>query len=163
MALRPLRADDLDAFHGYRSDPEVGRYQGWSPMTRQEAAAFIASMASVSGPVRGEWIQLAIASRHTDALLGDVGLHLDQDGTVAHVGCTCAPAQQRQGIASEAMRLLLRALGDDPACERVVGVVDARNVASKRLLARLGFRMQRADEVDHPKGPCVEETHTLAV
>lgn len=163
VVLRPLRASDLEDFHAYRSDPEVGRYQGWATMSRQEAAGFISSMADVSGPVPGAWIQLAMAARDTDALMGDIGLYLDADGRVAQIGCTCAPAYQRTGVASEALRLVLQALGQDPACERVIGIVDARNVASKRLLARLGFRLQRTDDVDGPKGPCIEETHTLAV
>jgi len=106
VMLRPLRADDLDAFHGYRSDPEVGRYQGWSPMTRQEAAAFIASMASVSGPGRGEWIQLAIASRDTDVLLGDVGVPPRRGGTRWGEGGPCATCP---GLSGACGRSRLRA------------------------------------------------------
>ena len=43
--LRRLRPSDLAAFQAYRSIPELGRFQGWSPMSEAEAAAFLAETA----------------------------------------------------------------------------------------------------------------------
>jgi hypothetical protein len=40
--LRRLRTSDLAAFQAYRSIPEIGRFQGWSPMSEAEAVAFLA-------------------------------------------------------------------------------------------------------------------------
>ena len=44
LRLRILRPDDLDAFHAYRSDPVVAKYQGWEPMTTREATALQAAL-----------------------------------------------------------------------------------------------------------------------
>lgn len=40
VVLRKLEPKDLDAFHAYRSDPVVARYQGWSAMHREGAQSF---------------------------------------------------------------------------------------------------------------------------
>jgi hypothetical protein len=47
IALRRLSVSDLAAFQAYRSDPELGRYQGWSPMSEPEARAFLEEMNGV--------------------------------------------------------------------------------------------------------------------
>jgi hypothetical protein len=39
--LRRLTVDDLHAFQSYSYDPDLGRFQGWSPLTDSEALAFI--------------------------------------------------------------------------------------------------------------------------
>jgi RimJ/RimL family protein N-acetyltransferase len=46
LLLRRFHADDLEAFVGYRSDPEVARYQSWDPtysMTDAESFCLSAS------------------------------------------------------------------------------------------------------------------------
>lgn len=43
--LRALRIDDLNAFHAYRSDLSVDRYQEWVPMTEPVAANFLEAQA----------------------------------------------------------------------------------------------------------------------
>ena len=42
--LRRLGVGDLAAFQAYRLDPELGRYQGWSPMSPAEATDFLSAM-----------------------------------------------------------------------------------------------------------------------
>lgn len=39
--LRQMVPHDLAAFQAYRSIPELGRYQGWSPMSDVEALQFL--------------------------------------------------------------------------------------------------------------------------
>jgi hypothetical protein len=38
VCLRALRAEDIDDFVAYRSDPEVARYQGWPLLAAARAA-----------------------------------------------------------------------------------------------------------------------------
>lgn len=149
VRLRPLRDGDLPRFLAYRSDPEVARYQGWASCTEDEARAFIRSMAAVDGPIPGQWIQLGIALAGPDELIGDVGLLLHADGLGAQVGYSCSAQHQRQGLTTEAVRLLLQALAGHTRCNVVHAVVDSRNLASERLLVRLGFRVVDAVAVTH--------------
>src|SRR4051812_37183224 len=82
VGLRRLRPDDLSTFQDYRADPEVGRFQGWSPMPLGAARAFLAGMNQAPFGVAGEWLQLGIAERETDRLIGDIGF------------CLCGPGNQ---------------------------------------------------------------------
>jgi aminoglycoside 6'-N-acetyltransferase len=80
--LRRLRASDLPAFQAYRSMPELGRYQGWSPLADAQALAFLAEMADAPLFTPGQWVQLGIAATDADRLVGDVGLYLSADGVL---------------------------------------------------------------------------------
>jgi aminoglycoside 6'-N-acetyltransferase len=138
--LRRMRRSDLGAFQAYRSIPELGRFQGWSPISDPEALAFLTEMESASLFQPGQWVQLAIAEPGTGVLIGDVGLFLSADGRTGEVGFTVAPWAQGRGIASAAVRQALLLFFAATAITRVLGITDARNTASIRLLERLGFR-----------------------
>jgi len=71
--LRRLRPSDLSSFQAYRSIPELGRYQGWSPMSGAEAMAFLAEMKDAPLFTPGQWVQLGIAEAATNRLIGDIG------------------------------------------------------------------------------------------
>ena len=63
---------DLAAFQAYRLDPELGRYQGWSPMTTAEATNFLFEMAHVPLFSAGGWSQVGIAECSDPRLIGDL-------------------------------------------------------------------------------------------
>lgn len=163
MTLRRLRPDDLVPLQAYRSDPEVGRYQGWEPMTDAEAAAMIAEMAAAPCPTLGGWVQIAIADTETDALLGDIGLHVSESGEGAELGITLAPHAQGRGLAEEAARALIAGLAADTAVRRLVGITDARNTPSARLLERLGMTFEAEEETTFRGEPCRERRYALAL
>ena len=162
VRLRALRASDLEAFHGYRSDHDVSRYQGWLPISEADAAEFIHSMENVKGPARDGWIQLGIALEGSDLLVGDVGLFVSEGGDWAEIGISFAKAYQGNGLASEALELLIALVFGHTPCQAIRGVADARNLASRRLVERRGFAP--ASEVDAVfRGEsCVEITYVLA-
>ncbi len=94
--LRRFQKSDLERFHAYRSDPQLAIYQGWSPMSLQEAKQFVEDMTNVDGLRAGDWIQLAIAEASSSSLIGDIGLFLEADGSTAEVGFTlCREAHGR--------------------------------------------------------------------
>lgn len=160
LRLRRLQRGDLDAFAAYRGDADLGRYQGWTPMSRGEAAAFIEEMHTAPAFVVGEWLQLAIAARDGDGLLGDVGIVL-HDATTAEIGFTLARQAQGRGFGSEAVAAVLALLFDHTAVLRVQGVTDARNATSARLLARLGLRRVASADVLFRGEPCTEWTYEM--
>lgn len=159
VRLRRLRAADLEAFHALRADPELGRYQGWQPLSLAEAAAFIEAVATPAATPfcpPGDWLQIAIADAASDALLGDIGLHLHADGQALEIGFTLARAAQGRGLAAEAVGLALQAVWAGTPAQRVLGITDARNTASVRLLQRLGFRPWATLEADFRGERCTE-------
>lgn len=139
VRLRRLRAADLAAFQAYRSDPQLGRYQGWQAMDDRAAAAFIAEMAAAPFCPPGAWCQIGIADLASDTLIGDIGLHLAADGRALDIGYTLARTSQGAGRASEAVRLARDAVFTHTPALQLRAVTDERNSASVRLLQRLGF------------------------
>jgi aminoglycoside 6'-N-acetyltransferase len=163
VTLRRLRPDDLARFQAYRGDPEVGRYQGWEPMADDEALAMIAEMAAAPCPTPGDWVQIAIADSATDELIGDIGLHASESGHEAEMGITLAAHAQGRGLAEEAARGLIAGLRADTAVRRLVGITDARNAPSARLLERLGMTFEAEEETTFRGEPCVERRYGLAL
>ena len=161
IRLRTLRAADLTTFHGYRSDHDVSRYQGWLPMSEADAAEFIRSMENVAGPVGGGWIQLGIALRGSDLLVGDVGLFVSEARDWAEIGISFAREHQGSGLASEALEALIALVFAHTPCQSIRGVADARNLASRRLVERLGFAAASEVETVFRGESCVEITYVL--
>ena len=163
VTLRRLRPDDLAEFQAYRGDPEVGRYQGWEPMTDADARAFIAEMAAAPCPTLGGWVQIAIAEAESDALLGDIGLYVSASGEGAELGITLARAAQGRGLAEEAARALIAGLRSDTAVHRLIGITDVRNAPSARLLERLGMTLEAEEDAMFRGEPCREWRYGLAL
>lgn len=163
LLLRRFRSDDLAGFQSYRCDPDVGRYQGWTVMDDTAAAAFIDAMAAAPIGVPGKWFQIAVANRSTDALIGDIGICLRDDGTrTAEIGFSMAPLAQGQGLGKEAVREALALLFAAPDVAIVEGVIDARNVPSIRLLERVGMRLHKTQEVAFKGAMCTEHVYSIA-
>ncbi len=151
--LRRLAATDLAAFQAYRGDPEVGRWQGWTPGPDDEALAFLNDMATVPLFQPGQWTQLGIADALTGQLLGDLGVHVSADGREAEFGFSLARAAQGRDIAM---------VFEQTAAERIHARTDARNTACIRLLERLGVRLIDRIATEFRGEPCVELRYELA-
>jgi RimJ/RimL family protein N-acetyltransferase len=136
--LRALCPGDLAAFHAYRGDPDIGRYQSWSAMDEIAAMAFLMAVSGGPAFTPGEWDQIAVAS-HDGGLLGDIGLCLSADGTEAEIGITLARAAQGRGLATEALRGAFGLVFARTGAGRITGIADARNAPSMRMLARAGM------------------------
>ena len=138
LLLRAFAPADAPALAAYRSDAGVARYQSWdTPYPLEAAAAFIAGMAGMDGPVPGDWIQIAVEVG--GELAGDVAVGLEQHGLVATIGYTLAPTHQGRGIGRRAVGAVVDALFGELGVHRVQAELDPRNVASARLVETLGF------------------------
>jgi len=163
LVLRRFGARDLAAFQTYRHDPEVGRYQGWSALDDAGAAAFIAEMAEAEIGVPGEWFQIAVADKPTDALVGDIGIGFDSDRAgVGEIGFSLAPWVQGRGLGTEAVRCALALVFESGQVEIVEGITDARNAPSIRLLERVGMRLVRTQPTLFKGETCTERGYAIS-
>ncbi|MEY4927765.1 MAG: hypothetical protein RI894_2201 [Bacteroidota bacterium] len=143
LTIRHLVETDLCAFHGYRSNPEVTKYQGFDVMTIEQAAEFIKNNAPKQFGAPGEWVQYAIECLETQTLIGDCAIQLDKyDPRIATVGITISHLDQQKGYAKEALLAILSFLFDTQNIHRVVETVDAENTASINLLKSTGFKQE---------------------
>ena len=132
LALRRFRASDQPVLSAYGNDPEIARYQVWNPATT-------ASDLAAGSPDEPGWFQYAIELVAARELIGDIGVHTDENRMQASVGFTLAAAFQEQGYASEAVHAVLDHLFRVRGLHKVSAECDARNSSSARLLERLGF------------------------
>jgi RimJ/RimL family protein N-acetyltransferase len=149
LCLRRLRPDDAAAIAGYRSLPEVARFQSWESFGPTDAAELIAAQVGVEPGTPGTWLQLALVAVESAEVIGDCGVHFRADNPrQVEVGITLAPAHQGRGLAAEALGSVLDFVFGRLGTHRVSAVTDAENHAAAGLLRRLGFR-QEAHHVEH--------------
>ncbi len=161
LRLRRLRPDDLGAFHAYRGDPIVARYQGWRPMSLPEAADFLRLEAAHADTAPGSWRQFGVAERATDRLVGDMGLWLAADGLQAEFGLSIHPAVQGQGYGTECVRGLLALVFATTAVCEIVATTDVRNAPCLALLARTGMRELATRRGEYKGEPCLEKVFAI--
>jgi RimJ/RimL family protein N-acetyltransferase len=162
VVLRRLAASDLAAFQAYRHDALLGQYQGWSAISDAEATAFLDEMNSAPLLEPGEWSQIGIATSDSQTLIGDIGLFLASDGRHAEIGFTLRRESQGRGVATTAVREAINLVFEHTAVERVLGITDARNLRSIRVLERVGMHKSDSRSVLFRGEPCLEYVYAVA-
>lgn len=139
LRLRDVRNDDAPALFAIHSDPQVMRY--WSYPTWTELAQAEQKVADIQRQRREQDILVwAIADAQSDRLIGTSAVFaLDLPQGRAEIGYSLHPDWQGRGLASEALRLILRYAFNTLQLRRVEADADPRNEPSWRLLEKLGF------------------------
>lgn len=161
VVLRRLAASDLFAFQDYRHDEAVSRYQGWEPQPDEYSLALLSQMSVATLFAPSQWVQLAIADRATDMLIGDIGICVHKNGRNAELGYTLCAASQGRGLATEAVAAAIALVFECTAVTTILCATDARNQASIRLLERLGMQRRAARETLFRGEPCTEYAYAL--
>ena len=159
LRFRVFAAGDSVAFHAYRSDPDVARYQGWSPMTLAAAKQFVNEQAQVTRLAPGAWTQLVIAGREDDALVGDLGIWLSDDRSEAEFGLTLSPELQGRGLGTEAVRGIIGFLAAATPVAIVTAASDVRNTPCLRALRSAGMRLETTRQAEYKGESCMEEVY----
>jgi ribosomal-protein-alanine N-acetyltransferase len=139
LHLRPFTAADQDAIHAVYGDPEVMRHVGHGA---HQTMAETANALRIYGEVlaRRGYSFLAVIERESGALVGDGGLHpLGGQGPDVELGYTLARSAWGRGYATELGRALIEHAFDVLGAPRVVAQVEPANLASRRVLEKLGM------------------------
>jgi RimJ/RimL family protein N-acetyltransferase len=144
LRLRPFVADDLDALFAYQSRDDVTRYLYWGARSRAEVrTALELKMTATALRAEGDFLALAAESASTGEIVGDVVLQLvSEEHRTGEIGFMVHPDHQGHGYATEAAEPLLRIAFEQLGLHRVIGRVEARNIASARTLEKLGMRRE---------------------
>ncbi|HTR70082.1 MAG TPA: GNAT family protein [Mycobacteriales bacterium] len=139
LVMRPFADFDADPLYALHSNPHVLRYWDSPPWTeRARAAAFIAACPQMAED--GSGVRLAIDRESDGAFIGWCGLaRWNQEHRSASLGYCLDDAQWGHGYATEAAGALLLWAFDALDLNRVQAVTDTRNLASARVLDKLGF------------------------
>lgn len=144
LALRAFTPADFDPVFAMQSDVEVARYLEWGPRTRDEVAESLAmKMAATAIEREGDHLSLAVMLPDTGELVGDVVLgFVSAEHRRGEIGFIVHPDHGGQGYTTEASEVLLRIAFEELGLRRVIGQVESRNVASIRVLEKLGMRRE---------------------
>lgn len=162
VVLRRLAVSDLAAFQAYRHDAVIGQYQGWSATSDSDATAFLAEMSAATLLQPGRWSQIGIAEPDGPAIIGDIGLFVASDGRHVEIGFTLRRESQGHGIATIAVREAIDLVFEHTRAEQVLGITDARNLPSIRLLERVGMRNSESRSAVFRGEACLEYVYAVS-
>src|SRR5262245_37276321 len=134
--LRRHRLEDVDAVLEYADDETWLRYLPIpTPYTRAAAERFLAAQALLDRNVNPSWA-IEVEGRAS----GGINIRLQIDNRVAEIGYAVARRLWGKGFATEAARLVISAAFTAYAMlNKVRARADARNLASIRVMEKLGF------------------------
>ena len=152
LRLVPFAADDLDQLAALYGDSEVMGGRKLGVQSRAESAAWLAGyVAHWRARGFGMW---ALRARAGGAFVGECGFRpLAAGQAEIELSYGLLPAFWGQGLGHEAAAPACDFIFAETALSHVVAVARAENLASRRILERLGFRL---DAVTRPG------THAIA-
>lgn len=144
LLLRPFTDDDLDALHDIQGRPDVARYLYWAPRSRDETREMLDRVKRMTAIEEGsDALRLAAVLPYSGTLIGDVSLQqISREHLQGEIGFVLHPDHQGRGYATEASAVLLRLGFEKLGLHRIIGRCDARNIASTRVMERLGMRRE---------------------
>ena len=140
LHLEPLKEIHAQTLFEYRSSPSVYQFQRWKPENVKDVKQFIDNYSS-SKVSTNRWNQLGIFLAKNNQLIGDCGFNFFEDKQV-EIGYTINPKFQKRGFGTEAVAGLINYLFNDLKVHRISAHTDPLNIASQRVIQKLGFRQE---------------------
>jgi RimJ/RimL family protein N-acetyltransferase len=143
LLIRPYTTTDLAAHLDLHSRPDVVRFIPWGVQDEAGSRAAIERSQKLVWEGDDDSVKLAGFEKETRRLVGDFVIMLR---SVEHgngeVGYVVHPDFQGRGFATEAAGAMLQLAFDELGMRRMIARLDPRNVASARVLERLGMRRE---------------------
>ena len=136
LVLRAFRASDIDAWAAMEANPEVRRYRGNNPRTREEAWAAMATNL-------GQWALLgygvfALERMCDRAFIGSCGVNHPPDWPEAELAYALAQEHWGQGLAAEAVLAARHWAVASHGFSRLASFILPDNSRSIRVAQKLG-------------------------
>ena len=149
MSLRPYEMDDLTALHDMFGREDICRYLPWEPMDLDQARAKIEQRVGQTHiEADGDPLVVAAVEDASGRVVGEFMLRLASSSSrQGEIGWSLIPEVHGRGLATEGAREMLRLGFDELGLHRIVATCDPRNLASLRVMERIGMRRE-AEFVD---------------
>lgn len=163
LELRPVTADDAEAFFPLLADPEISKDMAWSAHSDlEQSRAFLADAArafearrAVHWAVRREGRLVGLFS-----LIDIRGRHRAIEYGRAELAYWLAPSEQRQGFMTEAGRAVIDFAFRELGLNKLLVAHHVGNAASEGLIRKLGFReLYREEEAFRKNGVTIDCIH----
>ncbi|KAA5834617.1 GNAT family protein [Saccharopolyspora hirsuta] len=144
LVLRPFTLEDVDDVWSYQRRPDVTQHLLWEARDRAQVEAAVEQMARERALTEdGDCLSLAAVLPETGQVVGQVELVcLSREDRQGEIGYVFNPDFQGQGLATEAARALLRLGFEGLDLHRIIARCSAHNLASAKLVERLGMRRE---------------------
>ncbi len=141
LTLRRVVAEDAPVVLAGYSNPEVYRHMSVEYHSIEEVQVQLDWYESLWKGSLGTWWGICLNEDGT--MIGNGGFHLwHQEHKSAELGYWILPKHQRQGYASEAIRLMCHHAFTQMGLHRIEAVVEVDNQASGSLLNKNGFTLE---------------------
>ena len=144
LHLRPFKDDDFADLYAYHSLTEVARFLFWQVRNAQETKEALAhKQRQTVLAEEGAVLCLAVCLNESNKVIGEVTLFWrSEEQRQGEIGFVFNPKFGGHGYATEAAHALLSLGFEKLGLHRIYARCDARNVASYKLLGRLGMRCE---------------------
>lgn len=158
LILRPLTiADAATAYHGWTGDQEVAKYVSWLPHhSIDDAIKWLEEVAwkqdDAGNILKNDNYIWGFVVKETDELFGSGGLIWEEEWQLFQVGYNIMKTHWNYGYTNEAMKAILNFAAMNLGIRKVAGGHAKENLASARMLEKLGFIYDRDDITAHVDG-----------
>lgn len=141
LLIRPFTLDDAEAFWPLVSLPEMLRYTGEQAQTSLEDVRNFLLKRPLREYATYGFGRMACIEKSTGRLIGHCGLKYLEDMQEVDIGYRFLPDCWGKGYATESAQALVRQ-GMEHGITRIIGLVDPQNIASAKVLKKLGLQFE---------------------
>ena len=154
LFIREFNIDDVDAVYAYAGNVENTVFMDWGPDSFDDVRNFIDSRLrhQISSPRTS--YDFAICLKATGALIGGMGLYLDEKRMQGELGYTLHRDFWGKGYATEAALGFLKFGFMSLDLHRIHAKCDSENLASEGVMKRIGMRKE-----GETKSSCYTRVH----
>lgn len=143
LILREFQPADEADIHEYASDPLVPRFDSWGPNTPQQTHDALKRWLTAQKVWPRDDVHLGAELQRERQLIGSVRLWtVDPANATAEIGYSFNRQYWNNGYATEAASALLNEAFITLKMHRVIATCDTRNVASWRVMEKIGMRRE---------------------
>ena len=140
--LRAAKQTDFDAIKAYRQDEENCRYIR-PPEDDETTQMFVDKMANPWKLEEGNWNGTVLCLQGDDTVVGEIAFNIeDWEHQRAEIGYRLNASVAGKGLCTKAMRILVDYLFETIGVEKIVAKCDPRNIASSRVMEKLGMKRE---------------------
>lgn len=147
LLLRRFTLDDIDAYNELGTNPQIIRYVGNQPFASLDVARETLTAAPLKDYATYGYGRLACVWKQTGQVIGFCGPKFLPDTGEVDLGYRFLPKFWGMGLATESGRVVIDYARHQLGLPRLVAWVHPDNVASARVLTKLGFSFDRSTTV----------------
>ena len=145
LILREFRPDDWRRIFEYQSEPEYARFNSWNQRSIKDVKAFVERFVQWQSEIPRLRFQMAIIHRAEERLIGNCGIRGTAPFCETELGFELDRLYWHQGFATEAAHGILEFAFSNLQVQRVKAQCVTENVASAKVLRRLGMNYDKTE------------------